>query len=476
MAVTETNVPQEQVDFEFTRSTERFHVITCWIGLSLNLVWFVSDYFVLPEHWFDFLLFRVGVSTISFITVLFRKKINFSIYVCMFILVLGISIQNAYMWSVMDLKHMQMHTFAYLALFIGAGMLVLWEFRFSIVIIIATIISNIIFHELNSKLTLGEFMINGGMLTFSVVIFGMFLIRTRYRLTYNEIRSRLELAYSKELIEKEHKIVISQKHEIEAQKEILEEKNKEITDSINYAQRIQSAFIPSEKEFTSHFPESFVLFQPKDIVSGDFYWILEKGDVVYYVTADCTGHGVPGGFMTMLGLSYLEEIITANKVTQPDIVLNYLRDKIVNTLKQTGTAGENKDGMDLTLCCLNKKDLSLTFSSANNSLYIQRKGEMIEYKGDKQPCGFYHEPKPFQSQSIKLEKGDSIFTFTDGYADQFGGPKGKKFLYRNLENILNANAENNFGQIKEVLSAEMKSWIGKLEQVDDILVIGVKIN
>ncbi len=464
------------VNAEFYKSTEKFHFVTCWVGIILNVVWFISDYFVLPDHWFIFLDWRIAVSLISLIALTFRKKIGMSIYTCMFILVLGISIQNSYMWSVMDLATMQKHTFAYITLFIGVGMLVLWEFKYSLIIVIASIISNIIFYKINSKLTVDEFTINGGLLTLSVAIFCMFLIRSRRRLTINEIRARLEVSRSKEIIEKEHSIVMEQKRVISAQKDLVEEKNKEITDSINYAKRIQSALIPSEKNFNSHFKESFVLFKPKDIVSGDFYWILKKENKLFYATVDCTGHGVPGGFMTMLGLTFLDEIIEVKNQIHPEEILNRLRDKIINTLKQTATAGENKDGMDITVCCLDKENKTLTYSSANNSLYILRNGILNEYKGDKQPCGFYPDPKPFTATEIKLESGDCVYTYTDGYADQFGGKSGKKFKYKQFKEMLVANHQYSFAEQKEKLNASIENWRGNLVQVDDILVIGVKID
>lgn len=471
---------QEPIDKDtlkqsFNNSTEKFHTVTCWVGIVLNLIWFASDYFVLPDHWRIFFDIRALVSGISLIALVTRKKTGMSIYTCMFILVLGISIQNAFMWSLMDLATMQKHTFAYMALFIGSGMLVLWEFQYSLIILVISILCNLFFYKLNSKLTVEEFTINGGLLTLSVAIFSMFLIRSRRRLTINEIRSRLELSRSKELIEKEHNIVIEQKRLISDQKNMVEEKNKEITSSINYAKRIQSAFIPSEDVFNGFFSESFVLFKPKDIVSGDFYWIREKESQIFYVTSDCTGHGVPGGFMTMLGLSFLEDIIEAKSITDPAEILNLLRDRIVNTLKQSATVGENKDGMDITVCCLDKKQNKLKFASANNSVYCVSNEELKEYKGDKQPCGFYHIPLPFTTHEIQLKKGDCIYTFTDGFADQFGGAQGKKFKSKNIERLLLENYSKAFNTQKQLLSNTLETWRGNLEQVDDILVIGVKI-
>jgi sigma-B regulation protein RsbU (phosphoserine phosphatase) len=474
--VNEESIDPALIKSEFYKNTEKFHIIACWIGIILNLVWFASDYFVLPDHWKQFLEWRFAVSTSSFLVLILRNKLRINIYQCIFFLVLGISMQNAYMWSVMDLAHMQKHAFAYMVLFIGVGMLVLWDFRYSLILVVLTIIANIVFYKLYSKLSVDEFTINGALLTFTVAIFMMFLIRGRQRLTIKEITSRLALARSKEIIEKEHSIVMEQKKEIEKQNDELEEKSKEITDSINYAKRIQTAFIPSDKIFASHFTESFVYFRPKDIVSGDFYWITKKGNKIFYVTADCTGHGVPGGFMTMLGLSFLDEIVEIKGETNTDVIINYLRDRIVSTLKQSGDAGESKDGMDIAVCCVDKDKNILTYSGANNPIYICRAGELIELKPDKQPCGFYFEPKPFSKTEFALQVNDIIYSFTDGYADQFGGEQGKKFRYKALKKILQDNCNRPLSEQKTILADNMNSWMGKKhEQLDDILVIGVKI-
>lgn len=261
---------------------------------------------------------------------------------------------------------------------------------------------------------------------------------------------------------------------IEEQRQTLEEKNREITDSINYAKKIQTALIPSEEEFDAHFKEAYVLFKPKDIVSGDFYWATKKGNKVYYATADCTGHGVPGGFMTMLGISFLDDIINEKNIADPAEALNILRDRIIATLKQTGTAGENKDGMDIALCVLDTEKNKLQYAAANNSVYVLRDGVLNEHKPDKQPCGFYHELKPFTTHEVKLQTDDVIYTFTDGYADQFGGEKGKKFKYKKLEELLISTRKDLKKQHK-LLDETFADWKGNLEQVDDILLIGVRV-
>jgi len=453
-----------------------------WVGLVLNIVWCISDYFIINEYFIPFLITRVAVALLSAVLLMARKILGVNIYTCMLVLVLGISVQNAYMWSVMDIEHFQKHAFAYMVLFIGAGMLVLWELKLSLLLLAATLLANFLFYIFYSRLTLDEFMINGGLLTLTVVVFCVFQIRTRYRLVYNDIKIRLQLELSKKVIEEKHAELILQKIEIQSQKDTLEVKNRETIDSINYAKNIQDALLPTEAEFLKHFSDSFVLFKPKDIVSGDFFWIYEKNNLIFYATADCTGHGVPGGFMTMLGLSFLDDIIEGQQIQNPAEALNLMRDKIIAALKQTGNIGESKDGMDITICCIDKNKKELNFASANNNLYIIKNNleganekTITEYKANRQPVGFHHHYKSFTLQTIPLEDGDCIYTFTDGYADQFGGPKGKKFRYKQFGQNLMNNSHLNFSVQKNILDATIDQWRGPLEQIDDILVIGVRI-
>jgi sigma-B regulation protein RsbU (phosphoserine phosphatase) len=264
-------------------------------------------------------------------------------------------------------------------------------------------------------------------------------------------------------------------NKIEEQRHLVEEKNKEITDSINYAKRIQSSLIPSEEDFTSGFQEAFVYFKPKDIVSGDFYWIHKTKEELYFSVADCTGHGVPGGFMTMLGITFLEEIIGEKNISSPAEILDQLRDKLINSMKQTGAVGENKDGMDIVVCKLDVKSGHLIYAAANNSLYTLHNGELREHKGDKQPCGFNHSMKKFSQFELHLHKGDVLFAATDGLADQFGGPKGKKFKYKQMEEIFLKAASSDLKIQKEELSSRFSNWKGNLEQVDDVCVVGMKL-
>ncbi|HEY6160424.1 MAG TPA: tetratricopeptide repeat protein [Bacteroidia bacterium] len=267
-----------------------------------------------------------------------------------------------------------------------------------------------------------------------------------------------------------------QKKKIAQQKELVDEKNKEILDSIHYAQRIQAAILPPGDELRRSFPESFLLFLPKDIVSGDFYWVSEREEFIFYAVCDCTGHGVPGSFMSMLGTALLNEVVNEKKITEPADILDMLRVKIILALKQRGVSGENKDGMDMCLVRINKQKTELVYAAANNSLYLVRNGELTDHKGDKQPVGISGgNSMQFSQHCLLLRQGDCIYAFTDGYADQFGGPKGKKFKYRQLEELLVLNASRGMNEQKEILENKFLSWKSDHAQVDDVCAIGIKI-
>ncbi len=260
------------------------------------------------------------------------------------------------------------------------------------------------------------------------------------------------------------------------QKEIIEEKQKEIIDSINYAKRIQFALLASEDLLQRNLPEHFVLFNPKDVVSGDFYWATQTDEGFIYITADCTGHGVPGAFMSLLNISKLSQVINEKKVTRPDLILNNIRTEIIKVLNAEGSKEESKDGMDAVLCKLDIKNMKLEYAAANNSFYIIRQNKLIVCKPDKMPVGKGHDDSIlFTYNQIALEKGDVIYTFTDGYADQFGGPKGKKFKYTQIQDVLLSIYHLPMNQQSDILYNKFQDWKSKLEQVDDVTIIGIRI-
>ena len=264
--------------------------------------------------------------------------------------------------------------------------------------------------------------------------------------------------------------------ERKAAENIIHEKNREITDSIHSAKRIQQALLASDTLLQKSLPEYFVLYKPKDIVSGDFYWANEIDNKFVLITADCTGHGVPGAFMSLLNISYLNEAIIEKRINSPEKILEYVRSRIISSLNPEGSNIESKEGMDAVLCVYDFKNLWLRFACANNPLWILRKNELIIYKPDKMPVGMhYGEEKPYSVHTIGLRKGDIVYTFTDGYADQFGGATGDKFKYKALKELLLSIQSKTMAEQKEILDTTFENWKGDLEQVDDLLLIGIRI-
>ncbi len=269
--------------------------------------------------------------------------------------------------------------------------------------------------------------------------------------------------------------VLMQKNNAEAQKDLVEEKNRNIIDSINYAKRIQNALLKEENHVSDHLPSHYILFKPKDIISGDFYWSLEKKGHLYLVAADCTGHGVPGAMMSMLGIAFLNEINSTSELLSPATILNKLRDLVVKELSQTGQEGTSSDGMDISMARLNLTNNELQWSGANNPLYLIKNNELQEIKPNKQPIGIHYKMEPFSNHTIPLEKGTSFYLFTDGFADQFGGPRGKKIKHSYLMKILLSIDQKPMIEQKNILNNYFENWKGDLDQVDDVCIIGMKI-
>jgi serine phosphatase RsbU (regulator of sigma subunit)/streptogramin lyase len=306
------------------------------------------------------------------------------------------------------------------------------------------------------------------LLAFAALLYSFIKLRER-------ALRRKQLVLEK-IIENRTAEVVNKAKEIQHQKEIIEEKNKELTDSIHYAQRIQQSILPDEKAMLKHLPNHFVYFRPKDIVSGDFYWFSYQKDSIMWALVDCTGHGVPGGFMSMLGSGLLNQIVNEELQLEPAKVLDELRNRVIIALKQTGAVGENRDGMDISFCRYIPSKKTLQVAGANNSLYVISNNVLNEFKGDKQPIGIYvGEKKPFTQHEIKIGQGDCLYMSSDGYFDQFGGEKGKKFKSSSFEKLIQQiNSLNSHSQLQNLDETFLK-WKGDYEQVDDVCVIGVHI-
>jgi serine phosphatase RsbU (regulator of sigma subunit)/tetratricopeptide (TPR) repeat protein len=285
------------------------------------------------------------------------------------------------------------------------------------------------------------------------LIFGAFILN-RFRIT-----------------RKQKSIIELQKVEVARQHDELQETHKEITDSITYAKRIQKAILPPHQVVSEILGDAFVLYRPKDVVAGDFYFVEQTGDEILFAAADCTGHGVPGAMVSVVCNNALKRSVHEFKLSKPSDILDKTRQLVIEEFQKSNE--EVKDGMDIALCKVNKRNLA--YSGAHNPLWIIRDSEIIEFKGDKQPIGNFDAATPFTNHEIQLVSGDIVYVFTDGYVDQFGGENGKKLKAKNMRRIFLEAAKLPIRSQREFLKAEMDKWMGDHAQLDDICVLGVKV-
>jgi len=309
-----------------------------------------------------------------------------------------------------------------------------------------------------------------GLITYPyyLILYGFIVIAFVYIVAISQTRS---LVRTKKLLkEKEQALAL-----IEKQKFELEIREKSITDSLVYAQRIQEARLPSETYFGRHFKDSFILLKPKDIVSGDFYWIGEKEDTVFVVAADCTGHGVPGALMSMIGLEIIEKAINEDKIDDPSRILSVLNKGLEKTFSREKNIGSIiRDGMDVGLCVIQKNRKKIKYAGAFFPLYMIRDNILTEIKGDKIIIGMNPENKSYKNHEIDLKDDDIFYMFSDGYVDQFGGTDNKKFMYRRFRHLLMTIHRFASADQKSILEENIRTWMGRNVQVDDIMVIGFK--
>jgi len=307
-------------------------------------------------------------------------------------------------------------------------------------------------------------------ITFSIVfsILCIFLF-----IKWREMSLRKENIQLEKTVAERTREVVIQKNEAEHQKELVEEKQKEILDSISYAKRLQNAIMAPLPTIKAELPESFVIYIPKDIVAGDFYSFEKNNDKILFGAADCTGHGVPGALVSIVCSNAINNVLKDVSMNETGIILDKVRDVVLETFSKSES--EVKDGMDISICCIDTKTRAVTWSGANNPLWYFLNNEFHEIKANKQPIGLTDDPQPFTKHELQLAKGDTLYLFTDGYADQFGGPKGKKFKYKQMQEILMNNYHLPLSETEKALREAFYSWKGELEQVDDVCIIGIRL-
>jgi serine phosphatase RsbU (regulator of sigma subunit) len=310
-----------------------------------------------------------------------------------------------------------------------------------------------------NKYTFLDLLGGGGFATFSILLLMIFIAE-------NNRQNDIEFFENALLIEK--------------QKQDIEHKNKSITQSINYAKRIQMSLLPNEESIRKHFQDAFVLYKPRDIVSGDFYWFAEHREKIIVAVADCTGHGVPGAFMSLINNNFLNQVIKEQQVLEPSKVLTFVREKVILTLSSYQTDSHIKDGMDICLLSIDKKNFSVEFAGANRPLWLLRSGtigQVEEIDGDKFFIGYSYnwQSKNFQNQKLYLSKGDRLYLFTDGVTDQFGGEDDKKFGKNRLKQLLVETACQPLKVQKIVIDEALQKWQGLKSQTDDVCIVGIQL-
>jgi len=270
--------------------------------------------------------------------------------------------------------------------------------------------------------------------------------------------------------------MVEKMNTIKSQRDLIARQKKDIIDDIVYSKRIQSAILPTHERVKKHLNDYFIVNKPRNIVSGDFYWVGSIGHKTVVAVADCTGHGISGAFMTMAGIAYLNEIVNKYTFDNASDILNSLRNHVITLLQQKGEDGEAADGMDISLLLIDNSDNTVQYAGANNPVYLIKNGELIEYKADRMPIGIHiHIDKPFTYHNLDVNENDVLYLFSDGFADQFGGPHGKKFRYKYFRELLVNIHKKPFAEQQKILEETFYSWKGEEEQVDDILIMGMKI-
>ncbi|MFO8068116.1 MAG: SpoIIE family protein phosphatase, partial [Bacteroidales bacterium] len=312
-------------------------------------------------------------------------------------------------------------------------------------------------------------------LLFLLIIFVLYAYRQK-RISHDSIKKKNNLLeQANEEIKAQKDEITSQRDMVFSQKKQIENQNRKITDSINYARVIQGAVLPSTENISNILEQYFILYKPKEIVSGDFYWVSKVKNLTVFAVADCTGHGVPGAFMSMLGLSFLNEIITKKGVTRPNEILNLMRDSVIEALQQKGRFADQSEGINMSLCVWDNANNMIHFSGAKNPLIIVTKDKKLKtIQADKQPIASHKKIKPFTEQKLEFNKGDIIYLATDGFQDQFGGDEYKRFTRRRLVQLLLDVSDKPLDKQKKIINNTFENWKNKNDQVDDVTILAVK--
>lgn len=419
------------------------------IAIPLWYVYILFDYFFANDYWILFLPTRIIGSILAATLYLLVKKNKLNIYASKDIFSVYLLICMIYYNAFINLNSLSLYytgfsmivVIIFSTFILSVRRIILYTLSVIASLIIIFIISK---HHIYTHFGLGAFTLMIELSIIALISYGLnkkYLSEIKSKILLNESRNNLEI------------------------------KQKEILDSIHYAKRIQTALLANKTLVTKNLPNNFIYFQPKDIVSGDFYWATEHNNKFYLAVCDCTGHGVPGAFMSLLNIGFLSEAIKEKNIEEPGAIFNYVRLRLIESV----SSDEQKDGMDGVLMCFDNTTQHVTYAAAHNEPILISNDDINYLPKDKMPVGKGIREDGFKTYTLSYKKDDVLYLYTDGYADQFGGEKGKKFKYKQLNELLLNIHQNRLSNQAETLSNTINTWRGKLEQVDDILVIGIKL-
>lgn len=445
---------------ELERTAWRYHVTGSWVAAVLNPLFAFNDHAVMPHRWTEFLVLRLVVSALIILTLLLRRWLHLSPEGALLVPYVLISLENAYMWSFMEADLFRVHALAYAVLFVGAGMIALWSFAWSALVAGISAAANVYFLQAHSTMPTALIMANGGTLLCAVVIIAGLLAHHRHRLACRELILRQQLK--------------ERTDEAIAQQAVIEAAHRDLTASIRYSQRIQQAVLPDTTVLAPHVRGHFVLHRPKDIVSGDFAWCAHVDGHTVWAAADCTGHGVPGALMSILGTTLLNTIVIDQGQRGPSAILDQLRTALGRSLGQRSEGPQ--DGMDIALCVLDHEAAVIRFAGAFNPLYLVRDGALTETPADRMPIGPHPGiPAAFTEQVVPIRPGDMVYVCSDGLQDQFGGPNDRKFGRSRLKDLFTRIAPLPPADQQRHLLAALDQWQQHRPSLDDVLVIGGRL-
>ncbi len=467
-------LPEDELawEAELQREGKRANAFVSIVGASLVPLHIFTTDFLDPDERFSTLsiVLRTAVPVFVLIIAWIDRKFPIRSEVFGYASFLAVSLADGYMASIASIESLQTHWLGYSVVLIGTNLFFMWKVIHSIISISISMGIVVVLFAMYTKLPFIVIASNGGFFTLFICILSCIIMYRRYVLTKENFLINLSLKRS-------YDIIAANEVELQAKNEELQEKNEDITSSILYAQRLQRAVLPQVDFLYNEFQDGFVLYIPRDIISGDWYWFGRKGSRVYIAAADCTGHGVPGALISIVGSNHLKAIISENIHHSPDKILAEMHYRVQNTFKQEDNKTEVLDGMDMALCCIEKELMKLTYAGANRPLYIQRGSELMEIKPDKKPIGGKAGQNTYTLHEIMLQTNDMLYMFSDGITDQFGGENGRKFTTKRFLKTISEIAQN-----EPDMQAQMRhfnkifqDWKGKYAQTDDVLLVGVKI-